>query len=49
MAELAGTEDPLPAVVVGDVELVDPFKQSEEPGVNEQGGSIKSRQHIPPD
>ena len=44
MAEEAVAEDPL----LGVVELVDPFKQLESPGLNEKGESIKGRQYIPP-
>lgn len=48
VAEGAVAEDPLPATVVGDVELVAPFKQPESPGLDEIDESIKGRQHIPP-
>jgi len=41
----AAAEDPL----LGVVELVDPFKQVESPGLNEIGESIKDRQYTPPD
>jgi hypothetical protein len=40
---------PLLAVVVGEVELVAPFKQEVSPGLNENDESIKDRQYTPPD
>ena len=48
VAEDPAAEDPLPAVVVGDVELVAPVKQPESPELNEKDEIIKGRKHIPP-
>jgi hypothetical protein len=42
-------EDPLLGTVLGVVELVDPFKQVESPGLNEKDESTQDRQYTPPD